>query len=58
MKYLMFKDKHFWILPVYEKSEIARNPEGCFSKNIKFAGQVSKKEYDEQFKYWKQRELF
>ena len=53
MIYFKFKDNtHSWVLPVYEDSVMAHNPNSCFSwdKSIKFVCKTSQKEYDEQFK--------
>ena len=53
MVYFRFKDNlHSWVLPVYEDSLMFKNPDTCFSwdKSIKFVGEVTRAEYDEQFK--------
>ena len=53
MVYFRFKDNfHSWVLPVYEDSFMFKNPDACFSwdKSIKFVGEVTRAEYDEQFK--------
>lgn len=53
MLYFKFKDNtHSWVLPVYKDSIMARNPNGCFAwdRSIKFVGETTKQEYDEQFK--------
>ena len=53
MLYFKFKDNtHSWVLPVYKDSIMARNPNGCcaWDRSIKFVGETTKQEYDEQFK--------
>ena len=53
MIYFKFKDNtHSCVLPVYEDSVMARDPNDCFSwdKSVKFVGETTRKEYDEQFK--------
>ena len=53
MLYFKFKDNtHCWVLPVYENSVMAKDPNTCFSwdQTIKFVGEVSEAEYEEQFK--------
>jgi hypothetical protein len=54
MLYFKFKDNlHSWVLPVYEESTMAKEPENCFGwdNTIKFSGQVTKAEYDAQFEH-------
>jgi len=61
MLYFKFKDSiHSWVLPVWEDSEAAKNPNNCFDwdLSIQFVGEVTEADYDAQFRSWKQQELF
>ena len=53
MLYFRYKDNtHSWVLPVYEDSVCAKNPDVCFEwdKTIKYIGKATRTEYDKQFK--------
>ena len=52
MLYFKFKDNiHSWVLPVYEDSTMAKEPDNCFAwdNTIRFVAEVEKSEYDKQF---------